>query len=126
MGQQDPRHVHTRQAAKPPRLGLICSLRYQAEWREGLAKKYPDDDPNAIAAAILQRLADDANGMKIDNSLFANYESLIADENFADLISSVEDEHILSVGCGYTPETFRKFLSDLVEALESARDLEAA
>ena len=82
-----------------------------AEWREGVAGRYPDDARNADAASTFKRLAESVK--RVSRERADQYEALWSGDNDGHRASEEKSEMLRSIHPGW--ETADEFIADLIE-----------
>lgn len=100
-----------------PPADLYAMFSNQALWRARKAEDYPDDQRNAAAAELLNKLAAQVELRLFNRDLLDKYSRLAEIEETS--VNVVEEEHqlIREVGFRFFPDNVDGFLEELIERI---------
>lgn len=89
----------------------------QALWRARKAEEYPDDQRNAAAAELLNKLAAQVELRLFNRGLLDKYSRIAEIEETSVNVVEDEQELLREVGFHFFPNTVDEFLEELIERI---------
>lgn len=96
---------------------LQAMFENQALWRTRKAKEYPDDQRNAAAAGLLNKLAVQVELRAFNRGLLEQYSRLVEVAEIAVNVVEEEQQLIREVGFHFFPDSVDEFLEELFERI---------
>jgi hypothetical protein len=96
---------------------LINEVACTADWRREKAAEYPDDERNNQAAALLDSLAAELDGLEASDALWTKYAECWEGETGGVLIAEDISTFLREVGFSTFPSSGREFLDELLHRL---------
>lgn len=96
---------------------LQAMFENQALWRTRKAKEYPDDQRNAAAAELLNKLAAQVELRLFNRGLLEQYSRLVEVAEIAVNVVEEEQQLIREVGFHFFPDSVDEFLEELFERI---------